>query len=97
MDLRTEEKRFEISNKMKYILVSDDIGTPLYLDHPDGRMLCMPIPTTQDVMHHNFNDAFSSMVCGKFTFVFQKVKTKFHFFSLNYYLPSQINSLLKKK
>lgn len=58
---------------MKYILVSDDIGTPLYFDHPDGRMLCMPIPTTQDLMQHNFNESFSSMVCGKLVFVFQKV------------------------
>ncbi len=58
---------------MKHFLVSDDVGTPIYFDHPDGRMLTLPIATMQDVMGANFSDSFTSMICGKTLFVFQKV------------------------
>ena len=58
---------------MKHFLISDDIGNPVYFDHPDGRMLSLPIATTQDVMNANFSQKFTSMIYGKVLFVFQKV------------------------
>lgn len=58
---------------MKHLLISDDIGNLVYFDHPDGRMLCLPIATTQELMSANFNEKFSSMICGNAVFVFQKV------------------------
>jgi hypothetical protein len=58
---------------MKHFLVSDDIGNPIYFDHPKGRMVCLPIATTQDVMIANFGDTFTAMRVHDTLFVFQKV------------------------
>jgi Third Longin domain of FUZ, MON1 and HPS1 len=60
---------------MKHVLVSDDIGTPIYFDHPDGRMMCMPIATTHDMMVANFGagSTFQALSCGPLRIVFHRM------------------------
>ena len=61
---------------MKHFLISDDVGAPIYFDHPDGRMHTLPVAAAHDVMHASFNETFTSMICGNTTFVFLKVKIR---------------------
>jgi hypothetical protein len=39
---------------MKQILITDEIGTPLYYDREDGQMLCPLICVFQQVVYGDF-------------------------------------------
>jgi hypothetical protein len=56
---------------MRYVLVSND-SNPVFYNHPQGQLLCLPLTTTQDVMKENFNERFRMMRCGDSIFVFQQ-------------------------
>lgn len=58
---------------MKYVVIADDIGNPIYFDHPDGRMICLPLATHASVMSENFNESFKEMSVGPTKLVFQQV------------------------
>ena len=48
---------------VKSFIITDDVGTPLYLDHElddEARMVCMQLAATQDLMATNFNQGFRS-------------------------------------
>jgi hypothetical protein len=59
---------------MRYFIISDEGGNPIYYDHPDGRMLSLILVNTHIMMKENLGQRFKSMTCGRTLFVFQKVR-----------------------
>lgn len=47
---------------MKYFLIGNETGAPLYFDHPNGRMLVPPLVTMQEVIEEGFNERACFMV-----------------------------------
>ncbi len=58
---------------MKYVIVTDVNGQPVYYDHPDGQMLAPVITTSWLHMKENFADACKLLICGKTKIVQQHV------------------------
>lgn len=58
---------------MKYLLVVDETGNPIYYDHPDGSMLCPVLATTWSHMKTNFDCVCRALSCGKTRFVQHQV------------------------
>ncbi|KAL6068015.1 hybrid polyketide synthetase [Balamuthia mandrillaris] len=57
---------------MKYFLIADEGGNPIYSDHPDGTMLCLLLVNTNLMMKQNFGKRFASMTCGSVRFVLEQ-------------------------
>lgn len=58
---------------MKYLLVADETGNPIYYDHPDGQMLCLVMATSYIHMKTNFECLCRALACGKTKFVLMQV------------------------
>lgn len=58
---------------MRYFIISDEGGNPIYYDHKDGRLLSLVLVNTHIMMKENLGQRFKSMTCGHTLFVFQKV------------------------
>lgn len=58
---------------MKHFLVADEVGNPIYFDHPDGRMQCLPLATSQSMLTELVHEHFRSITCGNTKFIFQQV------------------------
>jgi hypothetical protein len=62
---------------MRYFIISDDSGNPIYCDHPDGMMTCLIFNGLDKFLterDENFSQKFKSMDCGGVLFVTQKVR-----------------------
>jgi hypothetical protein len=57
---------------MKYFIIADDVGNAVYYDHPEGRMICMPLATAQAVADENFNDSWRVVKCKKAVIAFHQ-------------------------
>jgi hypothetical protein len=60
---------------MKYLLVVDETGNPIYYDHPDGNMLCPVLATSWAHMKTNFDCVCRALSCGKTRFVQHQYET----------------------
>ena len=50
---------------MKYFLIGSETGSPVYFDHPNGRMMIPPMVTMQEVMEEMFRERAASMTADK--------------------------------
>jgi hypothetical protein len=55
---------------MKHLIIAADSGSHVYFDHPNGRMICMPLVTQFDVATENFQDEWKTIRCDKTILVF---------------------------
>lgn len=55
---------------MKHYVIGNDNGSPVYFDHPNGEIICMPLTMQLAVAKENFNDNWRTIRCEKATFVF---------------------------
>jgi hypothetical protein len=83
---------------MRYFIISDEGGQPIYYDHKDGRLLSLVLVNTHIMMKENLGQRFKSMACGRTLFVFQKVlrplPSSLHFPTLSVFLDFSIDPKL---
>jgi hypothetical protein len=62
---------------MRYFIICDDSGNPIYYDHPEGMMACLIFNGLDQFLterDEHFSQKFKSMWCGGVLFVAQKVR-----------------------
>ena len=80
---------------MKHYFISADY-VPIYFDHQNGRMICMPLGTSLDVAQENFGDVWKTVQCDKTLLVFAQ-KSYFYYLVVSdegeteQYIRSQIH------
>lgn len=47
---------------MKYFLIGNETGAPIYFDHPNGRMLIPPLSLMQEVIEEGFDERATCMI-----------------------------------
>lgn len=62
---------------MRYFIVVDENGNPVYYDHPDGPMLYMILSQTQNLLLENFGEQCTSWLCGSTLFIFGRFQNLF--------------------
>ena len=55
---------------MKHYIIGNDVGSPIYFDHPNGEIICMPLVMQLEVAKENFKDSWRTIRCEKALFVF---------------------------
>lgn len=66
-----------LQDRMRYFIICDDSGNPIYYDHPEGMMACLIFNGLDQFLterDEHFSQKFKSMWCGGVLFVAQKVR-----------------------